>query len=189
MVTSPPSSWGPKRGQNCDVSPAFSGVSKRGEIIRISCLNPTFAEAQKKAELLRNPCILSWPQCQARGENQNWVCHPYLLKGPKKERNCYATATFSGVPYSQRGKKITSGYLARRCSEAQKRAELLRIPCILMGPTPSMGRKSEVVTSPVPSHGSPKEGRIATPAFLGVPNAKRGEKIGSGYLTTRFSRA
>ena len=45
-----------------------------------------------------------------------------------------------------------------------------------------------MATSPLPSRG-PKRGLncYATPAFLGVPNAKRGDKIRSSYLTPAFS--
>ena len=63
-------------------------------------------------------------------------------------------------------------------------------------PTPSVGStitrgpqqrvtKSEVIASPLPSRG-PKGGRkcYVTPAFSGVPNAKRREKIRSGHLAS-----
>ena len=55
-------------------------------------------------------------------------------------------------------------------------------------PTPSVGRKSEVATSPLPSRG-PRRGRkcYVIPAFSGVPDAKRREKFRSGYLTPAFS--
>ena len=47
-----------------------------------------------------------------------------------------------------------------------------------------------MAASPLPSRG-PKTGRkcYVIPAFSGVPNAKRGEKIRSGCLTPTFSRA
>ena len=72
---------------------------------------------------------------------------------------------------------IRIGYLTFAFSGAQKRAELLRHPCILGGhQRQAQGAKSEVATSPLPSRG-PKRGRkcYVTPAFSGVPNAKRGE--------------
>ena len=57
-------------------------------------------------------------------------------------------------------------------------------------PTPSAGTKSEVATSHVPSRG-PKRGRnnYVTPAFSGVPNAKRGDRLRIGHLTRAFSGA
>ena len=47
-----------------------------------------------------------------------------------------------------------------------------------------------LATSPLPSQG-PRGGRkcYVTPAFSGVPNAKRREKFRSGYLTPAFSGA
>ena len=46
-----------------------------------------------------------------------------------------------------------------------------------------------MATSPLRSRG-PKKGRNcnATSEFSGIPNAKRGEKIRSAYLTPAFSR-
>ena len=104
----------PKRGRNCNVTPAFSGVpnAKRGEKIRIGCPNPAFSGAQTRAELLRNPCILEGPQRQARGENHKWLPHPHLLGGPKRGRNCCVNPAFSGVPNAKHGEKIRSGCLS-----------------------------------------------------------------------------
>ena len=82
MAASPLPSRGPKGGQNCYVTPAFSGVlnTKRGEEIRSGCLTPAFSEAQRRAELLPNPCILGGPQRQARGGySQNPHCHVNIL--------------------------------------------------------------------------------------------------------------
>ena len=71
MATSPLPSWGPKRGRDCYVTPAFSGVPevKHGEKIRSGYLTPAFLGAQKGAGSLCNLCILGDPQHQARGEN------------------------------------------------------------------------------------------------------------------------
>ena len=69
--------------------------------------------------------------------------------------------------------------LLKHSSRRRRRKEVhLRITC---------GDKSEVATSPLPSRG-PRRGRncYVTPAFSGVPNAKRGDKIRSGYLTPAF---
>ena len=84
MATSPLPSWRPKRGQDCYLTPAFSGIpnTKHGEKTRSDYLTPTFLGAQKGAALLCNPCILGDPQHQARGENQKWLPHPYLPGGP-----------------------------------------------------------------------------------------------------------
>ena len=52
---------------------------------------------------------------------------------------------------------------------------------------PSEGQKSQVLASPLPSRGL-KRGRkcYVTIAFLGVPNAKRGDNITKGYLRPAF---
>ena len=83
MASSPLLSRWPKRGRNCCVTPAFTGIpkAKREEKIRSGYLTFAFSGAQKKAELLRNPCILGDPQRQARGQNQKWLPHPCLLRG------------------------------------------------------------------------------------------------------------
>ena len=77
MAASPLPSRGPKRGQNCYVTPLFSGVpnAKHGEKFRSGCLTPAFSGAQKRAELLRNPSILGGPQRQA-GRKSEVVASP-----------------------------------------------------------------------------------------------------------------
>ena len=82
MAASPLPSRGPKRGRNCYVTPAFSGVpnAKRGDKIRNGYLTPAFSGAQKRAELLRNPYKLGVPNAK-RGD---------------KIRNGYLTPAFSG---------------------------------------------------------------------------------------------
>ena len=51
---------GPKRGRECYITPAFSGVPKKGNNSK---------RAQKRAEMLRHPCCLGDPQ--QRGQNQS----------------------------------------------------------------------------------------------------------------------
>ena len=71
------------------------------------------------------------------------------------------------------GNKIKSGCLNPPFSGAQKRTEMLCHPCILGDPQ-QREPKLELANSHVPSEG-PKRGRncYVTPAFSGVPNAKR----------------
>ena len=71
MATSPLPSWGPKRGQDCYVSLAFSGIpnTKHGEKIKSGYLTPAFLGGQNGAGVRRNPCILGGPQHQAPGGN------------------------------------------------------------------------------------------------------------------------
>ena len=74
-------SWGPTSGWKCYVTPAFSGVPKKGDKIRSGCLTLAFLEANMWADLLRNICVLGGPQ--TRGQNQNGLPHPCLLGGPQ----------------------------------------------------------------------------------------------------------
>ena len=97
------------------------------------------------------------------------------------------TTAFSGIPNAKRGEqnqkrsptkgnKIRSGCLTPAFPGAQKRAEMLWHPCIFGGPQ-KRGTKLELAASPLPSR-VPKRGRkcYITPAFSGIPNAKRGEQ-------------
>ena len=56
MPTPPLPSHGPRVGRNCDVTPVFSGVPRKGDKIRI--ITPIFSGAQNWAKLLHNPCVL-----------------------------------------------------------------------------------------------------------------------------------
>ena len=78
----------------------------------------------------------AWGEGCLRGQESSdtkWLPHPCLLGG-KRGQNCYITPAFSGVPNAKCGEKIKSGCLTPAFSGAQKRAELLRNPCILGGP-------------------------------------------------------
>ena len=155
-------SSGPKRGHNCYVALAFSGVpnAKRGEEIRSGCLTPAFyvtptfttvpnarrgepitggcrthafLGAQKRAELLRTPCILGGPQHEARGGNQKWWPQLCLL-GAQEGGSATQPPAFSGVANTKRREPIIGGCLTPALSVAQKAAQLLRHPCNLRGP-------------------------------------------------------
>ena len=62
------------------------------------------------------------------------VASPLPSRGPKRARKCYVIPAFSGVPNAKRGEKIRSGCLTPAVLGAQKRAEVLRNPCIIGGP-------------------------------------------------------
>ena len=102
MATSPRPSRGPKRGRNCYVTPAFSGVpnAKRGDKITSGYLTPTFSGAQKRAELHITPAFSRVPNAK-RGEkirsgyltpafsaarkSAELLCNPYILGGPQRQ--------------------------------------------------------------------------------------------------------
>ena len=120
MASSPLPSQGPKRGQNCYITPAFSGIlnDKLGDKIRSRYLTLAFSGAQKKAELLRNPCILGIPNA----------------KLGDKIRSGYLTSAFSGA-------QMRSELLRNPCiigdPHRQARGQnqkWLPHPCLLWGP-------------------------------------------------------
>ena len=156
--------------------------------------------------MLSNPCLLGDPQCQRRGGHQKWLPHRFLFGVQKRAIPSRGSLTPRAGRKSEEGPPLPSrgprrGHFILRGSQCQarednqkwlphpccvrKRAEMISNSCILGGsPTPSVGRKSEVAASPLPSRGR-KRGRkcyVTTP-FSGLPNAKRGEKIRSAYLT------
>ena len=157
---------GPKEGGNARSplhsrgSPTPSAGSKKqkrsptkGNKIRSGCLNPAFSGAQKRARLLRHPCILGDPQRQARGAKKISSC--------PQQRGTKSDVAASPLP-----------------SRGPKRAEML--PCNAKRGEQKIknglgGTKSEVAASTLPSRW-PKRGQdcSVTPAFLGIPNAKRG---------------
>ena len=83
-------------------------------------------------------------------------------QGPIRGPNCYVTLAFSGFPHIKNGNKIRSGYLTPAFSGAQKRAQLLRNPCILGGPQ-QQERGQNQKWLPYPCLlGGPQERGIAT---------------------------
>ena len=157
-------SGGPKDVGN-PTSPS-PGSATKVEKTRSGYLTPTSSGAQKRAEMRRHLCILGGPQ-QRAGKSKVATSH-LPPRGPKKGRKCYITPAFSGVP--NKGEQNQKWLPHPTFYGAQKRAEMLRRPCILGGPQQT-ARKPEVATSPVPSR-VPKRGRKCdvTPAFSGVPN-------------------
>ena len=69
-----------------------------------------------------------------------------------------------------KGRKTRIGYLPTAFLGPQKRAEMLRHPCVIGSPQ-RRGTKSQVAASPLPSRG-PKRGRkcYVPTAFSGIPN-------------------
>ena len=123
---------------------------------------------------------------------------------PKRGRKCYITPAFSGIPNASSGEQnqtssptkeniIKGGYLNPAFSAAQRRAEMLRHPCILGDPQHlERGAKSELVPTtgernrkwlPLPCLlAGPKQGRNATSPLhsRGSPTPSAGSNIRSG---------
>ena len=82
--------------------------------------------------------------------------------GPKNGRDCYVTSAFWKVPNPKHEEKIRSVYLTPAFLGAQKRAGLLRNPCILGDPQ-HQARAENRNWLPHPCLlGDPKGGGIAT---------------------------
>ena len=137
---------------------------------------------------------------QQRGKQTKVLASPLASLGPKRGRKCSIAPAFSGFP------KATPGEENQKWSPTKgvNKQKWLPHPCLLGGPregenatsplhswgspTPSAGRKTrsvpqqrgkqaKVAASPLRSRG-PKRGRkcYVTPAFSGVPYAKRKEE-------------
>ena len=83
MGASPLTSRAPRRGRNCYICPAFSGVpnTKRREKITSGYLTSAISGAWMRVELLRTSDIVVGPQRKVWGKNHKWPPHPYLLGG------------------------------------------------------------------------------------------------------------
>ena len=153
MAASPLPSWGPKRGRKCYVTPPFSGISNKRAQNQTWLPHPCLLGGPKRAKMLCHPCILG---------------HPCLLGGPKEGKN--VTAPLHSRGSQTKGTKIRSGYLTPAFSGAQKRAEMLCHPFILVDPKPR-GTKSDVATSPLPSWGHKRGCKCyGTSASSGINN-------------------
>ena len=97
--------------------------------------------------------------------------------------------TFSGVPNVKCGEKIRISYVTLAFCGAQKRAELLRNPCICGVPNAKGREKMRSGCVTLAFSGAHKWGEVlASPAFSGGAYAKRG-RIENGYVSPVFSGA
>ena len=74
-----------------------------------------------------------------------WATSPLPSRGPRRGRDSYVTRACSGVANAKRGDEIRTGYLTPAFLGAQKRAEVLRKPCILRVPKANQGEKIRCV--------------------------------------------
>ena len=112
---------GAKREAGWATSPLHSwGSPTKGNTIISGCLTHALSGAQKRAKMLRHPCILGGPQHQARGaksevvtnkreQNQKWLPHPRLVRGPKEGENATSPLHSRRSPTPSAGSNITSG--------------------------------------------------------------------------------
>ena len=163
---------GPQQGGQNQKSQRTLGVTmmllvpKRGFKDCPGFLNSTRRLGPKRAEMLRHPCILAGPQ--QGGQNQ------------KSQRTLGVTMMLL-VP--KRGFEDCPGFLNRKVG-AQKRAEMLRHPCILTGPQ-QRGTKSEVTRGVTMMLLVPKRGFKDCPGFL---NSTWGPKEGGNATSPLHPR-
>ena len=128
--------------------------------------------------MLRHPCILGDPQCQLLGAKSEAVASPLHSRGPREGGNASSPLRSGGT--STKGNKIRSDYLTYAFSGAQKRAEMLRHPCILVDaqrrcPTPSLGSKIRSGFLTFALRGAQKRAEmLCQPCILGDPQRPPG---------------
>ena len=95
---------------------------------------------------------------------------PLPSRGTKRGQHCYVAPAFSGILNGKLGDKIRSRYLTLAFSGAQKKAELLRNPCILGIPKAKLGDKirSGYLTSAF-SGAQMRSELLRNPCILGDP--------------------
>ena len=82
--------------------------------------------------MLCNPCNPESPTPRA-GRKSELATSPLPTRRPRRERKCYVTLAFSGIPNAKRWDITRTGYLTATFSGAHNRAEVLHNPCILGG--------------------------------------------------------
>ena len=184
------------------LTPAFPGAQTSAQVRRDPCIlgGP---QRQARRENQKSPSRPSLLECPEEGGTATPPLHsqgyprprterksdvatsPLSSRGPRRGRKGYITPAFSGVPNAKRGDKIASGYPTVAFSVAQKRAEVLRYPCILGGgqqqaqgqnqkwlPHPCLLRSPEEggsATSPLHSRASPTPGAGRKPQVATSP--------------------
>ena len=183
MASSPMPSRGPKRGRQCCVTPAFSGIPNakhevqnqkwsptKGKKITSGCLNSAVSGARKRAEMLCQSSVLGDPKWQAQGAKSEVATSPLPSQGPKRVRKCYVCRAFSGIPNAKHGVRNVKSLpepcllgVPKEGGNATSPQNYARLPTPSAGSkiksgTQQRGTKSEMVHSPLPSLGQ-KEGR------------------------------
>ena len=158
---------------------AFFGVPNKGDKTRSGCLTPALSGAHKRAAVLHNP--LRSGGSPTNGTKSEVGASPLPSRGPTRERKCYVTLAFSGVP--NKGDKIKRGRPTPAFSRVHKMAEVLRNPCVLGGPEPRV-QESEVAASPLPW--GPAKDVITMSPLRSEGSPQKRDKIRSGFLTPAF---
>ena len=149
VAASPLPSRGPKRGQNCSVTPAFSGVPNKGDKIRSGYLTPAFSGAQKRANRYITPAFSGFPNKGVEIRSgcltpaflgpHKWaevLCNPYILGRPQQRGTKSEVAT-SPLP-SKWPKRGQNCYVTLAFSgvpnKRERNQKWLPQPCLLRDP-------------------------------------------------------
>ena len=205
LATSPLPSQVPPSWRNCYITPALSGLTNKGDKIRMGYPTLAFSEAHRWLEPYHHPCVLGGPP-QKGGEmtigylipSPSWgptcgrSCYVWPSWGPRSGQNCCVTPAFSAIPNRGTNLKLATSSLTSRgptswqncyitpalswSEQGQQIQNWLPHPCLL----------GVHKFSPVPDKGGKLRPGYFTPAFSVVRN--KGDKIRIGYLITLPSR-
>ena len=126
---------GLKRGRNCYVTSAFSGIPKQWGTKSELAASPLPSRGPKQGGNATPPLHSRGPPNKG-GQNHKWLPHPCLLGGPKEGGNAMS-------PLHSRGSPNNGG----------QNQNWLPHPCLLGGP-----KEGRNATSPLHSRGSPTKG-------------------------------
>ena len=130
-----------------------------------------------------HPCLLRGPKMGTsatqplhsrgspnKGGEPEVVASPLPCWGPKRERKCQITPSFSGIP--QQGNKIRSGCLTPAFSGAQRGAHVLSNPCVL-GRTQTTGQSEKWQPQPCLLGVQNRAKKLRNPCVVGGPETRR----------------
>ena len=157
VATSPMHCWRPKRGRDCYVTPAFSGIPNA------QCADPNHKWYPTKGNKMRSGRLT------------------LSTSGLKRGRKRYVTLTFSGIPNAQHGEQ-NQKWLPHGCLlKGSKEVENATLPVHSQGsPTPNVRSKIKSGPQQKGTKSLPRPQRgwkwYVTPAFSGIHTTKRVEQ-------------
>ena len=113
VATSPAPSRGPKRGRNCYVTPAFSGVPPKGKLIQIRLPHPYLGGGPKEGGIAPSP-LRSWGSPKNREQNQRRLPQPCLLGEPRARGNATQPPHTLGSPTKGMKSEVATSPLSSR---------------------------------------------------------------------------
>ena len=184
VAASPLPSRGPKRGQKCYITPAFSWVPNKGD---------------QNQKWLPHPCLLGGPK-EVKNATSPLHSHGSPTKGTKIRSGCL-TLAFSGA--QKRSKMLHHPCIVMGPQQRGPKSEVAASPLPSRGPkrgqkcyitpafpwVPNKGDQNQKWLPHPCLLGGPKEGANATSPLHSHGSPTKGTKIRSGCLTPAFSGA